>query len=160
MASRVAGQTCVVPAYHDHDLILGSENGELMKRRLTFILFLGTCSTIATYAQNCQTATSIPSDSKSLGGGSATVQYDGTTKIKGGQSVYVQIKNENVLGVSYTLSIEKDDKPPITSCTYKALIPPRASVILWGSLFDDPPITWNITVSIGDESDAGVLTYQ
>lgn len=55
---------------------------------------------------------------------------------------YVKITNENVLGVSYTLTIEEDSKPPVPNCTYKALVSPRASVILSGSVFADPAIAW------------------
>jgi hypothetical protein len=110
-------------------------------------------------AQSCEVAKSVPADHRSLGSGSATVHYKGTTSVRGGQSVYVKIKNENVLGVSYILTIENDIQPPVTICTYNAVLPPRATVLLSGALFADPPVSWKVTVEIGDESDAGVLTY-
>ena len=112
------------------------------------------------FAQTCEVASSIPSEHKKLGSGSATVHYDGTARIKGGQAVYVKIKNENVLGVSYTLTIEEDSNPPVANCSYKAILPPKAAMILSGALFADPPIAWKITVAVGDESDAGVLTFE
>ena len=112
------------------------------------------------FADSCQVATSIPSDLKSVGSGSATAERDGVTTIRGGQAVYVRIKNANVLGVVYKLTIEQNTSPAVPNCTYKAILPPGTSVILWGSLFAEPPIGWKITVAVGEESDAGVLTYE
>ena len=123
----------------------------------TFSLFALTAVGIA---QNCQVATSIPADLQKVGSGSATAQTDGVTTVRGGQAVYVSIKNVNVLGVAYNLTIEQDTTPPVPNCAYKALLPPQTSVILWGAIFADPPISWKITVSVGEESDAGVLTYE
>jgi hypothetical protein len=126
---------------------------------LLVFVFFGLASTVA-FAQTCETAKSIPTGHDKLGGGSATADYDGITKVKGGQSVYVKIKNENVLGVSYTLTIVEDTSPENPICTYKAILPPHGSVILYGALFAEPPIAWKITVAVGPESDAGVLTYE
>jgi hypothetical protein len=131
-----------------------------MKRILLLVFLFWGLPNPVIFAQNCQTAASIPASHKKLGGGSATVHYDGTTTVKGGQSVYVKIKNENALGVSYTLTISLNATPEVPNCTYKALLPPRASAILFGSLFADPPIGWKVTVGVGEESDAGVLTYE
>jgi hypothetical protein len=114
----------------------------------------------STLAQSCATSSSIPSGHKKLGGGSATVHYDGTARVKGGQAVYVKIKNENVLGVSYILTVEEDGKPPVANCSYKAILLPKTTVILSGALFTEPPIAWKVTVAVGDESDAGVLTFE
>ena len=131
----------------------------MLSRLLAVLILIGGTGSAA-LAQNCAPATSIPSDHKRLGSGSATVHYNGTTSVKGGQSVYVKIKNENVLGVSYVLTIEEGGEPPAATCTYKAILPPRTTVTLSDALFADPPITWKVTVEIGEESDAGVLTYE
>jgi hypothetical protein len=112
------------------------------------------------FSQDCQTVTSIPPGQKKLSGGTATADYDGTTEVQGGQTVFVKIKNENVLGVSYSLTIVYKGVPPVPNCTYKALLPPRASAILSGSLFNDPPVAWRVTVAVGSESDAGTLAYE
>lgn len=130
-----------------------------MLRKVLAILITLSAIGGSALAQNCETANSVPADHRRLGSGSATVDYKGITLVKGGQSVYVKIKNENLLGVSYVLTIEEDVKPPSTNCTYKAVLPPRTTVILSGALFANPPISWKVTVEIGDESDAGVLTY-
>ncbi len=39
-------------------------------------------------------------------------------------------------------------------------LPPKPTGIYRGSYFGEPPLGWKITVGVGDESDAGVLTYQ
>jgi hypothetical protein len=143
---------------HEHNLPASSN---LLLRSLLLVgCFFAAFGNPNTFAQNCDSPSSIPTGHKKLGSGSATVHYDGTTRLKGGQSVYVKIKNDNVLGVSYTLTISPDAKPEAPVCTYKALIPPRTTVILSGALFAEPPISWKITVAVGDESDAGVLTYE
>lgn len=132
----------------------------LLKGVLLLAFLLGGLGNQITFAQDCETPSSIPTGHKKLGGGSATVHYDGTARFKGGQSVYVKIKNENVLGVSYTLTIAPDATPEVPTCTYKASLPPRTTAILSGALFGEPPISWKVTVAVGDESDAGVLTYE
>jgi hypothetical protein len=131
----------------------------LKQTSLLIFLFLGLAS-LPAFSQTCETATSIPSGLKKLGAGSSTVDYESNTAVKGGQSVYVKIKNENVLGVSYILTIREDAKPGRTNCSYKAILPPRTSVILYGAVFANPPIAWKVTVAIGSESSAGVLTYE
>lgn len=134
----------------------------MRKALLPAILFAGFVSTISTlsFAQNCETAASVPADQTKLGGGTATAHYDGNTSVKGGQAVYVKIRNENILGVSYELTVAQDTKPVVVNCTYKAVLPPKTSAILSGALFAEPPIAWKITVAVGSESDAGVLTYE
>jgi hypothetical protein len=111
-------------------------------------------------ADSCQTATAIPSNLQRLGSGSATGHFDGETTVNGGQAVYVKVKNENVLGVSVAVTIARNTQPPYTICTYNALLPPRTSGIYYGTFFAEPPIGWKITVAVGSESDAGVLTYE
>lgn len=96
-----------------------------MRRYFLLALLLGWIAQIPTFAQNCQTASSVPSDQPKVGGGTATSDYDGTTKFKGGQAVYVKITNANVLGVSYELTIAPDATPVVAVCTYKALLPQR-----------------------------------
>jgi hypothetical protein len=123
-----------------------------MRYVLLLSLVLGGILNSAVFAQNCQTATSIPAGHKKLGGGSATAHYDGTTAVK--------LKNDNVLGVSYVLTIEPDATPEVPNCTYKAILLPGKSAILFGSLFAEPPVAWKVIVAIGPESDAGVLTYE
>jgi hypothetical protein len=81
------------------------------------------------------------------------------TTVKGDQAVYVKVTNQNVLGVSYTVTIAQNTTPTNEICSYSAILLPKTSVILSGALFREPPIGWKITVSVGDESDAGVLTY-
>lgn len=131
-----------------------------MRKVLLFaILFSGVLNTFV-FAQNCQTAASIPAGQTKLGGGSATAHYDGTTSVKGGQAVYVKLKNENVLGVSYELTVALDATPVVANCTYKAILPPKTTAILSGAIFAEPPIAWKVTVAVGSESDAGVLTYE
>lgn len=61
--------------------------------------------------QNCEVATAISESQIKVAGGSATVHYDGTSKFKGGQAVYVKIKNENVLGVSCVQVCHKIHRP-------------------------------------------------
>jgi hypothetical protein len=129
-------------------------------RSFRLVLILCGLSSTITFGQTCQTAATIPAEQKKLGGGTATVHYDGVTKVKGGQGIYVKVKNENILGVSYILTIVEDTIPEGPNCTYKALLPPHRSVILSGSLFAEPPIGWKVTVAVGEESDAGVLTYE
>jgi|HubBroStandDraft_2_1064218.scaffolds.fasta_scaffold582277_1 hypothetical protein len=131
-----------------------------MRNCFLFVILLGCVAQIPMLAQNCQTASSVPGDQPKVGSGSVTSDYDGTTKFKGGQAVYVRITNANVLGVSYELTIAQDTTPVVTVCTYKAVLPPKASAVLWGALFAEPPIGWKVTVAIGSESDAGVLTYE
>jgi hypothetical protein len=126
--------------------------------RLLLFLLLGGLS--LGFSQNCQTASSIPSDLAKVASGTATADYDGTSSIKGGQAVYVRVKNENALGVSYEVVVAEDTKPVVTNCTYKALLPPKTSAVIWGALFAEPPVGWKITVSVGPESDAGVLGYE
>jgi hypothetical protein len=129
-----------------------------MKTFLLFLLVVG--AAIASFAGTCEVASNIPSEMSKVGAGSATAHYDGITSVKGGQAAYVKIKNENALGVSYELTVAQDSKPTNVICTYKALLTPKTSVILWGSLFAEPPVAWKITVGVGPESDAGVLTYE
>ena len=131
----------------------------LALKRATIVIFAANLLAIVGFAQSCQTSASIPADKKKLGGSTATAHYDGITTVKGGQGVYVKIKNLNVLGVSYILSIAEDVKPELHICTYKALLPPQSSVILYGALFAETPIGWKISLSIGPESSAGVLSY-
>src|ERR1041385_2417007 len=107
----------------------------------------------------CQAVSSLPSGESRIGGGSATVNSEGVTTASGGQAVYVKVKNANVLGVAYTLTIARDVTPGSEVCTYGALLPPGSSAILSGAFFADPPIGWKITVAVAEQSDAGVLTY-
>jgi hypothetical protein len=130
-----------------------------MKRMTLLTLLLLGMSHSPVLAQDCQIENSIPSNLKIVGLGSATAETEGATSVKGGQGVYVKIKNVNVLGVSYNLTIEQDTTPPIPICTFKALLLPQKTVILSGALFGNPPIGWKISVAVGEESDAGVLTY-
>jgi hypothetical protein len=99
----------------------------------------------------------IPSGQKQIGSGTATAEYDGVTTAKGDQKVYLQLKNANVLGVGYSISLAQDTIPVNEICSYQALLPPQTSVILSGALFAQPPIGWKATVSV--QSDAGVITY-
>jgi hypothetical protein len=113
-----------------------------------------------TFAQNCQNASSVPADQVKVAAGTATAHYEGTTTFRGGQAVYVKVKNENVLGVSYELKIVRDLTPEVIECTYKAILLPKATAILWDATFAQPPVSWKVSVAVGEESDAGVLTYQ
>lgn len=131
-----------------------------MKRMLLFALVFAGVTDAFVLAQNCQTATSVPSGHKRLSDGTATVHYDATSRVKGGQSVYVKIKNENALGVSYEVTISEDATPEVPNCTYKAVLLPKTSAIFWGAVFAAPPIAWKVTVAVGSESGAGVLTYE
>ena len=129
-----------------------------MKHGFVIVLLLYAAN--LAHGDTCQAASSLPDGQTKIGSGSATVHYDGITTAKGGQAVYVKIKNENVLGVAYELTIVENVSPGVEICTYKALLPPRTSAILSGALFADPPIPWKVTVSVGEQSDAGVLTYE
>jgi len=131
--------------------------------RPTFLLLFllgGTSAGICAHAQNCTAVAAVPADQSDLGGGTATAHYDGTTTFSGGQAAYVSIKNENVLGVAYELTIARNTTPGSEVCKYKAILPPRTHVVLWGSFVGEPPLGWKITVAVGSESDAGVLTYR
>ena len=64
-----------------------------------------------------------------------------------------------MLGVAYELTISPNSTPDTTICSYKAILAPRASAILWGSRFGEPPLGWKVNVSVGSESDTGVLGY-
>jgi hypothetical protein len=123
------------------------------------LISLYTFTSVHLCAQSCTVEKSIPAKHPKVGSGSATIGSDGITVIKGGQAVYVAIRNNNVLGVAYVLTIERDTKPPSAKCSYNALLPPRGGVILSNSLFAKTPLSWRVSVSVGDESDAGVLTY-
>jgi|SRR5579864_3382231 len=144
--------------------MIGSDKKDLRRRfvmeRIFYALAFWGCSTALSVAQNCEVATAIPQNQTRVASGSATVHYDGTSKLKGGQAVYVKIKNENVLGVSYLLNVSQDTSPEVSICTYKAVLLPKTSVILWGAVFANPPISWKVTVTVGEESDAGALTYE
>lgn len=109
--------------------------------------------------QSCTVEKAVPPKHPQVGSGSATVGSDGRSSVTGGQAVYVAIKNNNVLGVSYNLRIEHASHPPSASCSYNAVLVPHGTVILSNSLFADTPIKWNVYVSVGDESSAGVLTF-
>lgn len=111
------------------------------------------------HATNCTIAASLPTNQQQIGSGSAIAGSDGVTTVKGDQAVYVNVTNQNVLGVSYTVTIAQNTIPTNEICFYSAILLPKTSVILSGALFGEPPIGWKITVSVGDESDAGVLTY-
>jgi CDP-diacylglycerol pyrophosphatase len=110
-------------------------------------------------AANCNVEQNIPANQQQIGSGSATAGSDGDTTVTGDQAVYVQVKNVNVLGASYTVTIARDTTPVDVICSYTAILLPQTSVILSGAVFASPPIGWKITVSVGDESDAAVLTY-
>jgi hypothetical protein len=122
-----------------------------------FVLFV--CFSRIATASMCDVAKAIPTGQQQIGSGTATADYDGVTTVKGDQRVYLKLTNQNLLGVSYTVTIAQDTIPSNAICTYSAILLPRATVILSGSLFAEPPIGWKTTVSIGSESDAGVLTY-
>ena len=49
--------------------------------------------------------------------------------------------------------VAEDTTPLVTNCTYKALLPPRTSAVIWGALFAEPPIEWKITLVAGAESE-------
>ena len=127
--------------------------------RPLFLLLLFSLVPGAVFASSCTVETSIPASQKQIGTGSATADYDGNTTVVGDQKVYVKVTNRNVLGVSYAVTIAQNTTPLNVICSYNALLPPQTSVILSGALFADPPIGWKITVAVGSESDAGVLTY-
>jgi hypothetical protein len=110
-------------------------------------------------ASTCTVETSIPANQHQVGAGSATADYDGNTSVTGDQKVYAKLTNRNLLGVFYTVTIAQNTTSTNVICSYNALLPPQTSAILSGALFADPPIGWKITVSIGSESDSGVLTY-
>lgn len=110
-------------------------------------------------AANCSVEQSVPSNQSQIGAGSATAGSDGVTMVTGDQAVYVQIKNVNVLGAAYTVTIARNTTPVDVICTYTAILLPQTSVIVSGAVFASPPVGWKITVSVGDESDAAVLTY-
>jgi hypothetical protein len=116
-------------------------------------------SPLAAHATNCTVAATLPKNQQQIGSGSAIAGNDGVTTVKGDQAVYVKVTNQNVLGVSYTVTIAQNTIPTNDICSYSAILLPKTSVILSGALFGEPPIGWKITVSVGDESDAGVLTY-
>jgi len=111
------------------------------------------------YSTNCNIETVIPQNQQQIGTGSAIAGRDGVTAARGDQAVYVKETNQNVLGVSYKVTIAQNTTPTNEICSYSAILLPKTSVILSGSLFAQPPIGWKVTVSVGDESDAGVLTY-
>jgi hypothetical protein len=114
---------------------------------------------IRAHASNCTVQSSIPTKQQQIGTGSATAGSDGVTTVNGDQAIYVKLKNANILGVSYTVTIARNSTPTDVICSYTAILPPQGSVILSGAVFAPPPIGWKITVSVGDESDAGVLAY-
>ncbi len=131
----------------------------LIRSKYLLGLFLLAISPLAAHATNCTIAASLPPNQQQIGSGSAIAGTDGVTTVKGDQAVYVKVTNQNVLGVSYTVTIAQNTTPTNEICSYSAILLPRTSVILSGALFGEPPIGWKITVSVGDESDAGVLTY-
>ena len=127
--------------------------------KLSWAIFLLVFAPLGANAANCTVETALPQNQQQIGSGSAIAGRDGVTTAKGDQVVYVKVTNQNVLGVSYTVSIAPDATPPTEICSYSAILLPKTTVILSGALFAQPPIGWKVTVSVGDESDAGVLTY-
>jgi hypothetical protein len=132
-----------------------------MKRRICLLAITIAAITLShttlARASTCTVEQAIPSGQKQIGAGTATAEYDGVTTAKGDQKVYLQLKNANVLGVQYSISLATDTTPVNEICSYQALLPPQTSVILSGALFAEPPIGWKTTVSV--QSDAGVVTY-
>src|SRR5260370_24524847 len=104
--------------------------------------------------QSCQIETSVPARMRKVGSGSATVHYDGKAEVKGGQKIFVRIRNENLLGASYILTIADNSTPPSAPCNYKAILPPKTTVLLSDSLFAKTPIGWRTNLSIGPETDS------
>lgn len=127
--------------------------------KLSWALLLLVFTPHKAYATNCNVENAIPQNQQQIGTGSAIAGRDGVTTARGDQAVYVKVTNQNVLGVSYTVTIAQNTTPTNEICSYSAILLPKTSVILSGSLFAQPPIGWKVTVSVGDESDAGVLTY-
>jgi hypothetical protein len=121
------------------------------------ILLLG----FTTYAdgESCSIEKAVPPKQSQVGSGVATAGSDGTVSVKGGQGIYVAVKNNNILGVAYSLEIRDEGRPATAICSYKGILLPQSTVIVSNSLFAKTPISWNVSLSVGEESDAGVLTF-
>lgn len=134
--------------------------GKLSISKYSFLfMFAAMMSTVRAQASNCNVEATVPANQVQIGTGSATAGSDGVTTARGDQKIFVRVKNVNVLGVSYTVTIARNSTPVDVICTYSAILLPQTLVILSGAVFATPPVGWKITVSVGDESDAGVLTY-
>ncbi|WP_348261770.1 hypothetical protein P8935_18445 [Telmatobacter sp. DSM 110680] len=110
-------------------------------------------------ASTCEVEKTIPQNQVVNGSGSATAEYDGVTSVNSGQGIYVTLPNQNLLGVSYELTVAENSNPDKEICTDKAISLPKTSVPLSGAIFGEPPIGWKVAVAIGAESDGGVITY-
>lgn len=120
-------------------------------------LVLAVSLPLSAEGSSCTAEHILPDNEKQIGVGTASAEYDGVTTVKGDQKIYIKLKNVNVLGVAYSLSIATNSTPENEICTYQALLPPQTSAILSGALFAEPPIGWKVTVSV--QSDAGVISY-
>ncbi len=113
--------------------------------------------TPALFATNCSLFTQlIPAGQTKLDTGTATAQKNGTATVVGGQNAYVRITNAKAPGITYQLTITQNGQ---TVCTDQFLLPARTSRVLTTSLSAEPPITWNVAVSVGQGSGTGMLTY-
>jgi hypothetical protein len=114
------------------------------------------------FSENCQTASSVPAGQGKLASGTVVPDIDGVVSIKGGQSVYVKIKNDTDAEASYeVMLVVENPKPAVTNCMYRATLQPNTSAVILGTLSAESaetPIPWQVSVAM--ESEEGVLRYE
>src|SRR5712672_1381204 len=90
--------------------------------KLSCALFLLFFTSLGAYAANCTIENAIPQNQQQIGAGSAIAGRDGVTTARGDQAVYVKVTNQNVLGVSYTVTIAQNTTPANEICSYSAIL--------------------------------------
>jgi hypothetical protein len=100
--------------------------------KLSWALFLLVFAPHKTYATNCNAERALPQSQRQIGTASAIAGRDGVTIARGDQAVYVKVTNQNILGVSYTVTIAQNTTPTNEICSYFAILLTKTSVILSG----------------------------
>jgi hypothetical protein len=132
-------------------------------KSICLLFFLLVAGVSFSFSQNCQTVPTVPAGEVKLASGKVNPDIDRAASISGGQAAYAKIKNESAVNVSYWVLMEvfaEGTKHYSTNCRYEAMLPPKASAVVWGSSSAEPPILWQVSVAFANGSDDGRLSFE
>ena len=113
------------------------------------------------HAATCETEKTIPADQKQVAAGVATADDDYEQEFRGGQVVYVRVRNDTIHLTPMEVGIgsgKTQDGNPIVVCMASILLPPQTTVIWRGGVFGNPSIPYVVGVSTTESVDVAQMT--
>ena len=115
------------------------------------------------HSSDCE-ATDIPKTAELMGQANGTASYDAEVVFDAGQTVYIEVRNGNLLGAALKIRISAGSTHPTKhseslSCVSHVALPPGVGSVVRvkAQLFAETPTKYIATVSVGEGTDAAVF---